>query len=344
MTSLGIIIGRYKRSKNPLKYPLTALVIAFVIFVIWFFIGAGPVNRDNPAEFKVEIRQGTSLDDIADTLAEKKLIRNKLVFIIWARLAGSNVQAGQHFLSPSFSVWETVSILQKASSDEIPITIPPGLMLNEITDIFRKYGYTEEEITEALNYDYSGSILSTRPPGASLEGYIFPDTYNIFTADKLTFLVQKAIDRLNEKTIGGSLVDMSQSTGLTYHEILTLASIVQKEVGDPEQQKLVAGVFLNRMEIGMNLGSDVTFQYAYKQGLCNVNGPTCDSAYNTRNRPGLPPGPISNSNLSAIDAVVNPTPSDYLFFLAGDDGKIYYATTDAEHQRNIVNHCQKNCR
>ena len=137
--------------------------------------------------------------------------------------------------------------------------------------------------------------------------------------------------------------------GLNLYQGITLASIVQREIKNPldqknpsSDQKQAAQVFYSRLKINMLLGSDVTYQYiADKTGV--ARDPTLDSPYNTRQNPGLPPGPISSPSLSALLAVANPANTDYLFFLAGDDGVIYFARTNAEHDANISDHCKVNC-
>jgi len=124
---------------------------------------------------------------------------------------------------------------------------------------------------------------------------------------------------------------------------LILASIVEKEVSDPTERRMVAGILINRLENGWRLDADATFRYAFSNKLCIVNGPNCDSVYNTRLYIGLPPGPISNVSLEAIKAVIRPKKSGFFYYLSGDDGKARYAVTIEQHNQNIVNYCQKNC-
>ena len=138
------------------------------------------------------------------------------------------------------------------------------------------------------------------------------------------------------------LVKKYKQRGLTLYEGITLASIVQREVNGLDDQKKVAGVFYNRLKQDMMLGSDVTYQYiADKTG--QQRSPSLDSPYNTRRYTGLPPGPIAVPGESALLAVAEPTKSDYLYFLSGDDDKTYFGKTEAEHERNIQQHCQKKC-
>jgi UPF0755 protein len=129
---------------------------------------------------------------------------------------------------------------------------------------------------------------------------------------------------------------------LTLFQAITLASIIQREDGDASSQSQLAQVFYSRMKAGMTLGSDVTYQYiADKTGV--ARDPNLDSPYNTRRYAGLPPGPISVPSLSALKAVASPASGNYLYFLSGDDDKIYFARTNAEHEANIAAHCKIKC-
>ncbi len=155
-------------------------------------------------------------------------------------------------------------------------------------------------------------------------------------------LFKRSFDELYGRLQDDKYLEEFARRNLSIHDGLTLASIVQKEVKDPTDQKQVAQVFLKRLGVGMQLGSDVTYMYAAKQ--MGVEGtPSLESPYNTRKYAGLPPGPIANMNPSAIDAVAFPAPGDFLYFVAGDDGKTYFSKTEAEHEANVRAHCTTLC-
>jgi UPF0755 protein len=217
------------------------------------------------------------------------------------------------------------------------------MTIPEVEDLLLRYDWTQAEIDNALNKKYAHPLLVDKPDKFDLEGYIFPDTYELHNGDSVEVLLEKSFDNLyNKLSTDGSLA-LIHSQGATIFETLTLASVVAKEAPGIEDQKIIAGVFLNRLNEGMPLGSDVTFQYAYKMGYCSEDSPACDSAWNTRIHPGLPPGPIANVKYDSIQAVLKPIASNYFFFVAGDDGTVYYATTDEEHQQNINNYCTELC-
>ncbi|MDR2524471.1 MAG: endolytic transglycosylase MltG [Candidatus Nomurabacteria bacterium] len=334
-----------KLTKKPIIIALTsAVAVLLALFVVFFSVNLSSVNADDKTVMDVEIRGGASIEEVAANLNSKRLIKNQLAFVLFARLTGVRVEAGLHKLSPNMSVPEMADKLRTAGQDRYNLMILPEMTIPEIKAEIKKYDFSEAEIEAAFAKRYDHPLLAGRPDGFDLEGYIFPDTYEMRTADSVEDLLTKVFDNLyNKLKSDGSLAQMA-ARDLTIYETLTLASIVAREVPTADEQKKVAGVFWNRLDHDIVLGSDVTFQYAFKMGYCDVNGPSCQSKYNTRLHPGLPPGPISNMKYAAIRAVLEPTNSDFFYFLAGDDGQIYYARTEDEHQSNIVNHCQEMCR
>jgi uncharacterized YceG family protein len=209
--------------------------------------------------------------------------------------------------------------------------------------------YTAEEIDEALNAQYDLDFLASRPAGATLEGFLYPETHNFYGDSTVKEVLEVFLNEMGKVIEENDLKSKYEARGLSIYEGVTLASIVQKEASSPEQPT-VAQVFLKRLGSGIPLGSDVTVTYAldvvdpnretYKD---NQSALRIDSCYNTRLHGGLPCGPISNPGLSALLAVANPTDTAYLYFLTGDDGVMYYSYTEAEHNQNIYQHCQVLC-
>jgi UPF0755 protein len=317
---------------------------AVVVFVVWFIVCMQPVGSDSE-ERAFTVGTGETLDVIGSNLQKEGLVKNRFVFAAVAKLTNKTITAGVHYLAPSQSVLQIALELQKpAGSDQVRVTILAGQTLAELKTSLVKAGFTEAEVTAALAKNYSSPLLADKPASATLEGYIFPDTYHLDSSSDVAELIQAALDNLYSKLKSDGSLDAIRSQNKTIFQTLTLASIVQKEVSDPEEQKSVAGVFANRLQLDMPLGSDVTFHYAFKQGLCSANTPECDSIYNTRIHKGLPPGPIANMEYTAIQAVLHPTDSEYLFFVAGDNGKTYYAIDEDGHYENIQNYCHELCR
>ena len=218
----------------------------------------------------------------------------------------------------------------------------------------RQAGYSDSEISSAFKAKYSGPLFADRPSGGSLEGYVFGETYRVSSDATVKEVLQTAFDHMYKVVQKDDLVNKFKAQGLTLYQGLTLASIVERELGCEdksttvrknrcyEYQRGIAQVFLLRYKKNMQLGSDVTFVYAAdKAGV----KPTVDidSPYNTRRKPGLPPTPIATPGELSLKAVADPAPADNLFFIAGDDGLIYFAKTDKEHKTNIDKYCQKLC-
>jgi len=209
--------------------------------------------------------------------------------------------------------------------------------------------YTSSEIEAAFSANYDFDFLNGRPEGASLEGYLFPETHNFYSTATVEEILKTFLSGMNDAITSNGLADAYSAQGLSLYDGIVLASIVQKEV-PPQDMPTAAQVFLSRIAYGMALGSDVTVTYALNMidpnrevYQDNAAALEVDSCYNTRKYAGLPCGPISNPGLSALMAVAQPTDTSYLFFLTGDDGVTYYSYTQAEHDETIRNHCGELC-
>lgn len=303
------------------------------------------------------VTESESISDIARNLESQKLIRNATAFSIYVRLNGNPpLQAGNYLLRKTMSTPEIVDLLVKGATDNVfSFTILPGSTIFEIKHSLSEVGYDNAEIEEAFAKDYSQVnadlkfLLSTKPADAPLEGYLYGDTYEFYKDESVENILIRAMEELSSVVKENDLASAFENQGLTLHEGLTLASIVQKEAA-PSDQAGVARVFYNRLHQGIALGSDVTAQYAAdlldpdrSELSDNTTIIDIDSPYNTRKYPGLPPSPICNPGLSALLSVANPADSDYLYFLTGDDGVIYYSYTEDEHLQNVTDHCQELC-
>jgi UPF0755 protein len=209
--------------------------------------------------------------------------------------------------------------------------------------MLKRAGYSDIEVATAFSRYYDNEMLFVdKPADADLEGYIFGETYQFNDGVAADKVIERALDELYLEIVDNNLIEKFASHGLNLYQGITLASIVEREVNNEQDQKNVAQVFYNRLSWGMTLGSDVTYQYAAdKLGIArDVN---LDSPYNTRIYSGLPPGPICSPGLSALIAVAEPTSNDYLYFLSGDDDTTYFAADEYGHNMNIANHCIVKC-
>lgn len=344
-----------KRIKKWQKPAIFAVIIAIISIVFWYNLQLAPVGGSADNMVKVVIESGTSPSQIGTQLKDQSVIKSTLAFDIYTRLVGkrNNLQAGVYHLSPSESTRTIVAHLVQGSASTFNLTFYPGAALVDNTDkpaaekddvvsILKRAGYSQAEIDFGLNDAYSGPLFAGRPAGASLEGYVYGETYNFNEGSSVSEILQRTFDEFYSVVQSENLVAGFAAQGLNLYQGITLASIIQREVPGAEDQRKVAQVFLTRLDIGMVMGSDVTYQYiADKTGV--ARDPELDSPYNTRKFGGLPPGPISAPGLSALRAVANPAATDYLYFLSGDDDVTYFAGSFEQHQANISSHCLVKC-
>jgi UPF0755 protein len=357
-----------------------ALLIISILLGIILLVGSGffwlqsqlsAVDKSNNSPQKIEVKEGSAFSFVASRLQERGLIKNAVAFDIYARMSGKRnaIQAGTCTLTPSETSTEILDKLTSGCHDFKSITFYPGATIEQplykpkgstldqtlyVKNMLKTAGFTDGQITTALEKSYSGPLFADKPANTTLEGYVFGETYYVDTDATAEKVLQTAFDQMYKIVQRNNLVAGYKSQQLNLYQGITLASVVQSELDcedkkTPERkercyqyQRTIAQIFLKRLREGTSLGSDVTFIYAAnKQHIAPTV--TIDSPYNTRLHPGLPPGPISSPGELALKAVANPTDTDYLFFIAGDDGLIYFAKTDAEHQKNIKNHCQIGC-
>ena len=251
-----------------------------------------------------------------------------------------------------YKEYERMFAEQEAYENEHSVfnfSISPGETIFDIKKNLMEVGYASEEIESAFGAEYNFDFLKKRPAGATLEGYLYGETYEFYKDASVSDILKTFLSKMGEVIVSNHLEEEFGAHGLSLHEGITLASIVQKEA-PASDQPTVAQVFLSRLDNGILLGSDVTVSYALDVVdpnrlvyTDNQSALTLDSCYNTRLYAGLPCGPISNPGLSALLAVAEPDSTSYLYFLTGDDGMMYYSYTEDEHIQNIYEHCQTLC-
>ncbi len=340
-----------KRGKTGLKiFGVLALLLIIAVsgFTLyarnWYKDALQPVSASSEVVV-VEIKQGLSPKDIALLLEQKGLIRSARAFETYVRGSGDgpNLKAGSYELSASMSTQEVVSVIVEGLQTSTLFTIGPGIRVDQIKKRLVAAGFTESAIDEALKPEkYSDiPVVKTLPEGASLEGYIYPETFRVDPATTPETIIRQALQEL-DKIISPELQAKFSVHGLTTFEAITIASIVEKEVPSIEDRKVVAQIFLSRLSQGIMLGSDATYYYA-SVVFGGEPFPDLDSPYNTRIYTGIPPGPINNVSLSALSALADPADTDYLFFVTGDDGVNHFTRTDAEHQSAVKQYCKISC-
>lgn len=336
------------RRKRRWPYAIVAIVVMIIAVVIaaflWYQSALQPAKPSDDSRQRIEITTGLTPQQIASLLEEKQLIRSATAFDLYTRLTGTgnSLKAGLYSLSPSESTSQIVAHLQKGSTEEVRITFLPGATIADHKRVLQEAGYSSAEIDTGFAKQYTHELLKDKPADADLEGYIYGETYAFSVGASVETILTRTFDEFLAALKEKSLQNGIPARNLTLHQAITFASVVQREEKEPTKQQQVAGVFINRLRASMTLGSDPTYIYAAKK-LGVPATPSLDSPYNTRKYPGLPPGPIASPNITALEAIVMPIESDYLFFLSGDDDKLYFARTDAEHQSNISNHCSVKC-
>ena len=307
------------------------------------------------------LAEGSTADDVAGQLEELGIICSATQFKILASLLGlqNRLVSGVYTLQPGDS---TLSIIRAITViDEIEstlVTFPEGLRIEEMAEIANEAGFgpPEEFIAAAREVELPLRFAVELPEGVGPEGYLFPDTYDIPVAWTAAEIVQLMAETMHLR-FSADLREAADRLGLTPHEVLTLASLIEREVSVPEERAVVAGVLFNRIEAGDRLGVDATTQYCvanedpasvetygwWKPGSeLTFADLDCDSPYNTRRFTGLPPGPIASPGLASIEAVIYAVDTDYYYYqvdVRADDGSHCFAVTFEEHDN--PNRCEK---
>lgn len=303
-----------------------------------------PVSQSETQKL-VTVAQGASTQEIAINLKEAGLIRETWAFEWYVRSHSlrDSLKAGTYSFSPSQSLPEIANVIAEGEVATDLVTILPGKRLDQVRAALINSGYTPEDVDAALNPDNypNHPALVDKPAGANLEGYLYPESFQKTAETTPKQIIKASLDEMQKRLTPAVRAGMSKQ-GLTVHEGITLASIIDSEVAKPEDKPIVAQVFLKRLKNGMKLESDVT---AFYGSILADQTPSVlfDSPYNTYKYAGLTPGPISNVSDGGLAAVISPAATDYIYFVAGDDGKTYFSSTLAEHEALTAQHCKKLC-
>ncbi len=317
---------------------------------MWYGVQLTPLVNSKEQLIAVTIESGSTPSQIGNLLQDKAIIRSSLAFDVSTRLSGtrSKLQAGTYRLSPGDSTPQIVKHLTSGKVDQFNITFLPGATLKQHSKVLLSAGFSQSEVEAALSKSYDSPLFEGKPAGTDLEGYIYGETYSFSSGATAEVILQRTFDEFAQVIKDNNLIANFKQQNLTLYQGITLASIVQREVRsssstEPSSDQLqVAQVFHTRLNAGMPLGSDVTFIYAAnKLGVMPIS--TLDSPYNTRIVTGLPPGPIASPGITALKATSAPATTDFVYFVAGDDGKTYFGRTLEEHEANVAKYCTVEC-
>ncbi|MFH1543631.1 MAG: endolytic transglycosylase MltG [Patescibacteria group bacterium] len=308
----------------------------------------------------IEIEQGESIKEIAVKLQAAGLIKNSDVFYWYIKFEkiAPNIQAGKFQIPQNLTIVEVAAFLQKASGNDVWVTIPEGKRIDEVAEILDERFLKEENsmfnkneflkiVENPDDYQFKAEVLMFKPAGKSLEGFLFPDTYNVEKDITSKELVDLFIDTL-EKKLETENVALDSHKTLSVYEVITLASIIEREARSSDERYMISDILQRRLAGDMDgvklLQTDATLLYELKDWEVVITDEIKknDTEYNTYTRTGLIPTPICNSGLDSIESVMNPTANEYFFYLHDDEGDIHYAKTLAAHINNQRCYINKN--
>lgn len=347
-----------------LAFLATALVLGMIAATVWTITGSPGLVDEIPATpfvapptpaptpVIISVDEGEGVQEIGDMLEDEGVIESAIQFRVLVELLGYDrlLQAGEYELDPNTPALDVVYRMRRGIVSSLFVTVIEGWRLGEIADALDAQGVvSREDFLEAAvagNFDFD--FLRRLGPATPLEGYLFPATYFYRRDDTAEDVIQQMLEAMDEN-FTQQMRSQALNVGLTMHGVLTLASIIEREAQVPEERPIMAQVFLKRLRLGIALEADPTVQYAlaeepesveefgYWKAELTGEDLEVDSDYNTYRVGGLPPTPIAAPRLDSIMAVIEPTDTNFLYFVAtGDeDGSHAFAETLAEHLENV---------
>ncbi len=329
------------------RFIIPILLITFLISggFYWWNQNNKPASTDESLQSFI-IPKGHSASQIGNKLESQSLIKDSLAFKLYVQVTSKSkkIQAGEYLLAPNFSLFKVVSQLTSGPVEEW-VTVPEGLRREEVVEKYINVLKRNDADAEVFRQDFLALTIGN-------EGYLFPDTYLFPKTVSASIVANKMLSTFDSKISNQMEVDINASE-YSLEQAVVLASIIERETRNDEERPVVAGILLNRLEIGMGLQVDATVQYALATTECHV-GAACNwwpiltredmsinSSYNTYKYAGLPPAPIANPSLSSILAAIYPSNSSYLYYLHDGDGDIHYAETLVGHNENIRKYLEK---
>ncbi|AHI04620.1 hypothetical protein BDW_00550 [Bdellovibrio bacteriovorus W] len=327
---------------------VTSLAVVFLIAVIggtisfvgWDFLSK-PASTLAPQEIVYEVSLGKGFNSIASDLEDKGIIRSSQLFSLYARIIGerSKIKVGEYLFRSDMKPRDVLDVLTSGKSIARSFTVSEGLSIYEISDLYERQGFgrASEFMRLVKDKEFIQSLL--KESHDSLEGYLFPETYMLTKYTDTKALITNMVKRFLH--VYESNIPSNALPGWTRHQIVTLASIIEKETGAPEERPIISSVFHNRLQKKMRLQTDPTVIY----GKADLTGKivisisrkdlTTPTRYNTYTNFGLPPGPIANPGKEALLAVIKPDTTPYLFFVSQNDGTHIFSETYKAHHEAV---------
>ncbi len=321
----------YKRAR------INWYLIAGVVVV--FFIGTLLLSWYRPIKIEgvvyVQIEKGDTGIVVVRKLQRSGIRLSPTMFRLYYKIMPHQINAGDYYLKSPLSIAKLVDILSKGHEQGEKVTVPEGWTYKKITELLEEKGIITDRQQFMVLFDNTEFIRSLGINAPTLEGYVYPDTYYLSKNMKPEDIVKRMYEQLQVKIAAAGLEKSIKESKFTFHELMTLASIVEWEYQAAEEQPIIAQVFLKRLEIGQPLESCATVLYAlgkHKNYLL-YSDLEVKSPFNTYKVAGLPPTPINSPGIASIQAVLNPAKTDYLYFISKNDGTHYFSKTYEEHLR-----------
>jgi UPF0755 protein len=327
-----------RRGRRIVIFLVVASALAASAYAVGQALGPPPVSPDSGPR-TVEIPPQSGVRDIARTLEAAGVIRSGPAFVALAVLRGTarSLKAGEYEVPPGSPLLATLELLEAGKVKPHLIVLTEGSTLRDLgrqleleavaraQDVLRVGG--SRAFAEGVGIDANG-----------LEGYLFPDTYRVTKGMRVEEILERIVQRFREKVVTPDVLERARAQGMTLHELVTLASIIEKETGIAEERPIIAGVFWNRLRRDMPLQADPTVAYAVgKDGQAPTRADLqVDHPFNTYRNRGLPPGPIANPGRASIEAALAPAAVPYLYFVSIDDRRHHFSVTLEEHNQAVA--------
>jgi UPF0755 protein len=309
---------------------LVIFVFSVFVFMPTFFFPGQDVD--------VPVYSKTTAREIARSLKEKGILHFVLPFKVLAKLthADRKLKAGLYRLNPQMSLWDLLTTLSEGKSELLALKVPEGYTTDQIARELEKMKVMSVDDFMKTAQDIP-TLKSLGIPGPSAEGYLFPQTYRVPVGASAQALMELMVRQFFD-TVGSDFEDRCRQRGLTPYQVVILASIVEKEAQLDSERPIIAGVMFNRLHKKIRLETNATLNYvlADKRAWLTNDQINTQSPYNTYQHRGLPPTPICNPGLASLQAVLDPADVPYLYYVAQGDGSDLFATTFAEHQKNVL--------
>ena len=321
---------------------VVVLVVGVSVLAVW--LGWNDIHESykgyDSSEQYVTVPQGASSVQIGRVLADAQVVKDPRSFrvALWWTGNGRNLKAGEYRFERAMTPLDVVDVLVRGDVYTQKITFPEGLTILEMSKLYESHGFgSARDFVEASRR--VEHITELDPVADDLEGYLFPETYALPRNGGAGRLVDLMVDRFRS-IYGEQLRTRAAAEGMTTRQVVTLASLVEKETGKADERPLVAAVFRNRMKIGMPMQADPTVVYALEKahrydGNIRKVDLSMDSPYNTYKYPGLPPGPIASPGKASLEAALSPANVSYLYFVSRNDGSHVFASNLPEHEANV---------